>query len=80
MQWAGWTDGPGLCAVVLPAVLGASDCHATAGAPTPDQAAAIDSAERLDLIRYPVFNVAQRADLKRQLRAALAAQARRRPA
>jgi hypothetical protein len=38
---------------------------------------AIESAERLDLIRYPVFNVAQRADLERQLRAVVAAQAKR---
>jgi len=36
--------------------------------------AAIESAERLDLIRYPVFNIAQRASLDRQLRALLAAQ------
>jgi hypothetical protein len=42
--------------------------------------AAIESAERLDLIRYPVFNVAQRASLDRQLRALLAAQPKpRRP-
>jgi hypothetical protein len=34
---------------------------------------AIESAERLDLIRYPIFNVAQRASLERQLRALLAA-------
>ncbi len=34
--------------------------------------AAIESAERLDLIHYPVFNVAQRASLDRQLRALLA--------
>jgi len=40
--------------------------------------AAIESAERLDLIRYPVFNVAQRADLERQLHAALAIQSNRR--
>jgi hypothetical protein len=33
---------------------------------------AIASAERLDMIHYPVFNVAQRASLDRQLRGLLA--------
>jgi hypothetical protein len=39
--------------------------------------AAIASAERLDMIRYPVFNVAQRTSLDRQLRAVLASQSKR---
>jgi hypothetical protein len=39
--------------------------------------AAIASAERLDMIRYPVFNVAQRAVLDRQLRALLASPSKR---
>jgi hypothetical protein len=42
--------------------------------------AAIESAERLDMIHYPIFNVAQRASLDRQLRGLLAAQSKgRRP-
>jgi hypothetical protein len=41
--------------------------------------AAIASAERLNMIRYPVFNVAQRASLESQLRALLASQSTRSP-
>ncbi len=39
--------------------------------------AGIESAERLDAIRYPIFNVAQRASLDGQLRAVLSVQLRR---
>jgi hypothetical protein len=38
--------------------------------------AAIESAERLDMIRYPVFNKLQRAVVDRQLEVFLAAQAK----
>jgi hypothetical protein len=37
---------------------------------------AIEGAQRLDLLRYPLLNTAQRASLDRQLRALLAARSK----